>query len=435
MIRAALVLTAGGVIGAFGACKDSSSPTPPPPPPPPPPPLSTPTGLTATPTGTTGIDLAWTYTDATVTGFRLDRCSGAGCTNFAQVGSNLAGTARTSSDANLTANTPYSYRIRAIKGADTSAWSSTASATTGAVSASITMIGAGEITTCGSVGTSQTAELIQNQVTADPNTIVFTAGNNLAASAGAGNYSTCFDPTWGKFKANMRAALGNMDFSSTNSDAPYQYFGDAAGPVNKGYYSFDAGSWHIIVLNTTTETATVNTCTWSDDNSGGLACAGKPHPELDWLASDLAANTKPCLMAIAWERRLYTASNGALGRNANLNAAAEMLFGAGLDILVSAKDQLYERFPKLDYDGAPNDKGFAQFVVGTGGRSLAAMHAPTAGNPVKAQYGAPSPFVSGWTDSWGVIQFKLNDNSYEWKFVGTDAARFSDASTTPVACN
>jgi hypothetical protein len=34
-----------------------------------------------------------------------------------------------------------------------------------------------------------------------------------------------------------------------------------------------------------------------------------------------------------------------------------------------------------------------------------------------------------------VIQFKLNDNSYEWKFVGTDAARFSDASTTPVACN
>lgn len=434
IIRAALVLTAGGVIGAFGACKDSSSPNPPaaPPPPPPPPTLAAPTGLTATPVGTTGIDLAWTYSDNTVTGFRLDRCSGAGCTNFAQVGANLAATARTSSDANLTANTPYSYRIRAIKGADTSAWSSTVSATTGAVSASITMIGAGEITTCNSTGSSQTATLVKNQLTADPSTIVFSVGNNLADTltpSGSRSYAQCFDPNWGQFKSSMRAAVGQMDFASVGTDAVYSYFGDrVAAP--KGYYSFDAGNWHIVVLNTAPWGQ--GACSYAPSNSVNN-CAGKPSPELDWLNADLAANTKPCLMAISWERRLYTAGTGGLGRNENMNDVVDALYKAGLDILVSAKDKQYERFPKLGIDGAADPKGFAQFIVGTGGRSLDAMHAPVTGNPVEAQFGhtgAPNN-----PDSWGVIKFTLNDNSYSWEFLGTDPARFTDKSSAPVACN
>ena len=433
MIRAALVLTAGGVIGAFGACKDSSSPTPPPPPPPPPPTLAAPTGLTATPVGTTGIDLAWTYSDNTVTGFRLDRCSGAGCTNFAQVGANLAATARTSSDANLTANTPYSYRIRAIKGADTSAWSSTVSATTGAISASITMIGAGQITTCSSTGNALTAALIQAQVNADPNTIVFTAGNNMAAP-GTADYSTCFGPTWGKFKdaGKMRAALGDADFTSAGgSDQVYSYFGTAAG-APKGYYSFDAGSWHVIVLNTTSTGA--GKCAWSLDaisRGGPQPCASTAAPELDWLADDLSKNTKPCLMAISYEHRLYTSDQGTMGRNSDLNAAAEMLYAAGLDILVSGKDQMYQRFPKLNYDGAADPKGFAEFNVGTGGRSLSGQHTPAAGNPVAAQFGN----TGGPDKSYGVIKFTLNDNSYEWEFIPTVQGAFTDKSSAPVACN
>lgn len=431
MIRAALVLTAGGVIGAFGACKDSSSPNPPAAPPPPPPPLTAPAAPTMTASDTNKIALAWTYADATVTGFRLDRCSGDGCTNFAQVGANLAGSLRAYTDSGLTNNTKFSYRIRALRGADTSAWSPTLNATTGAVvsGTSITMIGAGEITTCSSAGNTATAALVQAQLDANPNTIVFTAGNNMAAS-GSATYSSCFGPTWGKFKdaGKMRAALGDADFTSAGgSDQVYSYFGTAAG-APKGYYSFDAGSWHVIVLNTTASGA--GKCAWSQDPVSRTNCTSTATPELDWLATDLAANTKPCLMAISWERRLYTSSTGTLGRNSDLNAAAEMLYAAGLDILVSAKDQQYERFPKLGVDGAADPKGFSQFIVGTGGRSLAAMHQPAAGNPVAAQFGG-----NGTPDSWGVIKFTLNDNSYGWEFVGTDPARFSDKSTTPVSCN
>src|ERR1041384_2951773 len=91
MDRAALVFTAAGVIGAFGACKNDSGTTPPlPPPAPPPPAIRAPIGLTATAVSAAKIHLAWTDSTTNETGFRVDRCSGAACTNFAQVGTRAA---------------------------------------------------------------------------------------------------------------------------------------------------------------------------------------------------------------------------------------------------------------------------------------------------------------------------------------------------------
>src|SRR5438874_3874338 len=180
-LRAGLVLCAAGALGAFGACsKDTTSV--PPPPPPPPPPLAAPTSLTAAAASQTTINVTWAESDASVTGFRLDRCSGAGCTNFAQV-TTTAKDVMTFGDVGLTANTSYSYRVRASRGADTSAWSATASATTGVIggSTAFTMVGAGEIlTTCGgSPGTAGTARFVDSVLTADTAAVTFVAGDVL----------------------------------------------------------------------------------------------------------------------------------------------------------------------------------------------------------------------------------------------------------------
>jgi len=430
MVRAALVLTAAGTIGAFGACK-SDSPAGPPPPPPPPPPASipAPSGLTATAASGTHIDLAWTDNSTNETGFRVERCSGAACTNFAQIGANTAAnTVAFADEFGVVAGTSYSYRVRAFNATDSSAFSTTATVVTGSPPpAGQVMIGAGEITTCGgSLGTAQTATLIQNQVTADPSTIVVTMGNNVGGPTD-GNYTSCgFDASWGKFKSgNMKVALGDGDFDVVGTDGVYAYFGDKAGAPT-GYYSFDAGpNWHVIVLNTNT---------WQSGPCGyqpnGTGCTpGAPTPMLDWLATDLAANTKPCVMAISWQRRLYTSGSGTLAKNFNMNVIAQMLYGAGVDILLSAQDKQYERFPKLNVDGAADPHGFAQFIVGTGGRSLDAMHAASGGNPVAAQFGGQGNAVA---DSWGVVKFTLNANSYDWAWVGTTGA-FTDSGTQ--ACN
>lgn len=71
-----------------------------------------PASLAATPASSAQINLTWTAsTDSiAVTGYRVERCSPAGCTNFAQIAI-PSGTSY--SDTGLTASTSYAYRVRA----------------------------------------------------------------------------------------------------------------------------------------------------------------------------------------------------------------------------------------------------------------------------------------------------------------------------------
>ena len=91
---------------------------------------SNPTNLTACAPATTRIDLSWVAStdNVGVTGYRLERCTGASCTNFTQIAT-LSSTSY--SNTGLTANTTYRYRVRATDAAGKlSSYSSVASATT-----------------------------------------------------------------------------------------------------------------------------------------------------------------------------------------------------------------------------------------------------------------------------------------------------------------
>jgi len=95
----------------------------------PPTPPAAPTGLTAQAVSTSQIDLAWTDNADDETGFKIERCTGTGCSNFAQiatVGADVTGYSNTG----LAASTSYSYRVRAYNTAGDSGYSNTASATT-----------------------------------------------------------------------------------------------------------------------------------------------------------------------------------------------------------------------------------------------------------------------------------------------------------------
>ena len=89
-----------------------------------------PSGLGATAASANQITLTWTAAtdNVGVTGYLVERCQGAGCTTFTQVGT-PAGTMY--SDSGLAASTSYSYRVRATDAAgNLSLYSNTASATT-----------------------------------------------------------------------------------------------------------------------------------------------------------------------------------------------------------------------------------------------------------------------------------------------------------------
>jgi murein tripeptide amidase MpaA len=97
-------------------------------------PPAIPVNLAAAAASSSQINLSWTDSDSTEQGFKIERCTSAGCSDFTQiaaVGANVASYA----DAGLSAATSYSYRVRAYNAAGDSGYSNTATAVTAAAPA------------------------------------------------------------------------------------------------------------------------------------------------------------------------------------------------------------------------------------------------------------------------------------------------------------
>ncbi|HWQ33109.1 MAG TPA: fibronectin type III domain-containing protein, partial [Blastocatellia bacterium] len=92
-------------------------------------PPAAPTSLTATAASKSQINLAWTDNSNNEDGFKIERCQGSGCTNFAQIATVPAGTT-SFSNTGLSSGTVYTYRVRAYNSSGDSAYSNTASART-----------------------------------------------------------------------------------------------------------------------------------------------------------------------------------------------------------------------------------------------------------------------------------------------------------------
>ncbi len=120
--------TAGaGVTITVGASSDTEAPT-------------APAGLTATAAGGAQISLSWTAStdNVAVTGYRVERCQGTGCSTFTQIATPAA---TSFADSGLAAGTTYRYRVRASDAANNlSAYSTVAEATTQAPTASPTAV-------------------------------------------------------------------------------------------------------------------------------------------------------------------------------------------------------------------------------------------------------------------------------------------------------
>ena len=94
-------------------------------------------------------------------------------------------------------------------------------------------------------------------------TAVAALGDVQYECGGLAAFNQSYEPTWGRFKSRTRPAVGNHEYiaSSTSTAATdcdgvgkatgyYTYFGNLAGDPAKGYYSYDLGTWHVVVLNT-----------------------------------------------------------------------------------------------------------------------------------------------------------------------------------------
>src|SRR5262245_40007048 len=69
------------------------------------------------------------------------------------------------------------------------------------------LVGAGDIASCGLDGDEQTAKLIDGIAGT-----VFTAGDNAYEVGSTEEFKNCYDPTWGRFKDRTRPSAGNHDW-------------------------------------------------------------------------------------------------------------------------------------------------------------------------------------------------------------------------------
>jgi calcineurin-like phosphoesterase family protein len=263
------------------------------------------------------------------------------------------------------------------------------------------MIGAGDIAVCGTNGDEETGRLVDSLLTVDSvanvPSAVFTLGDNAYPSGRAGvdnDLPRCFSPSWGSARiVNLiHPSPGNHDYDS-GSGAPYfAYFGQRAGPAGRGYYSYDFGGWHVVSLN-------------SEAYFEAGSSAGAKQQE-EWLRQDLRDHRSLCTLAY-FHRPLF--SSGKYGGTQEVRPLWDIMYDAGVDVVLNGHEHDYERFMPQTPGGIVDTKrGIEQIVVGTGGGDL---------RGVRSKLGNSVFEVHGY---FGVLKLTVGAGEYRSAFIGAD---------------
>jgi hypothetical protein len=251
------------------------------------------------------------------------------------------------------------------------------------------LVGAGDIADCSLLGDEATAALLDAV-----SGTVFTAGDNTQESGTPEEFARCYDPSWGRHKSRTRPAPGNHDYLTPGAAGYFAYFGSAAGDPAQGYYSYDRGAWHIVVM-----------------NSNLPAHAGSLQEQ--WLRADLDAHKTLCTLGY-WHYPRF--SSGYQGGHASMEPLWDALYDAGAEVVIAGHDHDYERFaPQTPTGLLDSAGGIRQFVVGTGGTDLLPFNGAAANSELRNN------------TTLGVLLLKLYDGWYEWEFISTQRDGFGDS--------
>jgi hypothetical protein len=255
------------------------------------------------------------------------------------------------------------------------------------------LVGAGDIADCALQGDEATAAIIRTV----PG-FVFTAGDNAYQNGSPVDYANCYHPTWGQFRIRTRPAPGNHEYHTPAARGYFDYFRDMAGPRGLGYYSYQAGTWHVVSLNTSAD-------------------LGPGSTQLEWLRGDLSAHPTLCTIAY-WHAPRF--SSGIVGNDSRIASAWQHLYDAGAEIVIAGHDHIYERFaPQTPAGELDSLRGIRQFTVGTGGGALTGLRAlqPNSEKVITGRH--------------GVLKLELGDSTYHWEFLTTPGGQIADSGTTP----
>jgi hypothetical protein len=218
---------------------------------------------------------------------------------------------------------------------------------------------------------------------------VFALGDNVQGAGTPEDFANCFHPSWGRHKERIWPAVGNHEYNVEGAVPHFGYWGERGRPAGEGYYSFELGAWHVVVL-----------------NSNLLF-----EEQYQWLAADLAASSTRCTLAY-WHHPWFTSS--AYQGDEAIKRFVEILEDAGADVILTAHAHGYERFAPQTADGVAEERGIRHFVVGSGGAPF---------HPFKRT--APNSEVR--VHAYGLLELELFEDRYTWEFLPIAGETFTDA--------
>ena len=255
-------------------------------------------------------------------------------------------------------------------------------------------VGAGDISGCSNTGDEQTAKLLD--AIPDPAT-VYLLGDDAYNNGSTSEFNNCYNPTWGRHKYRTKPSPGNHEYNTSGAAPYYAYFGAAAGPSGRGYYSYDLGAWHILSLNSNVS------------SSSGSA-------QDTWLRADLAAHPNQCILAY-YHHPLYSST----ATYSSVRGLVNALYAYHADLILNGHRHYYEREKPLDPTGKVDlVNGYREIIAGMGG------------------IGGGSTASSSFTETsngstFGVLKFYLYDDSYAWKFIPVAGKTYTDSGSA--ACH
>ena len=261
------------------------------------------------------------------------------------------------------------------------------------------LVGAGDIASCKDPeGARATAKLIE-QI---PGT-VFAAGDLAYEKGSAEDFKNCYDPAWGRFKDRTKPALGNHEYADPTASGYFQYWGKQAGPTGKGFYSYDLGAWHVVVMNT-------------NCGAQGLGDCGNSSPQETWLKEDLAKHPNACILAYGHHALFSSGVFKSHAVHPELKQLWEDLYAAHADLILAGHEHSYERFAPQDPEGKTDPaNGIREIVAGTGGRSHDLLG-----------FAAPNSEIREW-GTFGVLKLTLSPGKYTWEFIPEEGKSFRDS--------
>jgi hypothetical protein len=224
--------------------------------------------------------------------------------------------------------------------------------------------------------------------------VVAVIGDAVHRDGSVDDFLDHYAPAWGRHRWRTRPAVGNHEYTVPHAGGYFAYFCAAAGEPFRGWYSYDVGRWHVVVL--------VSECAEDDSE---IACdAGSE--QVQWLRADLAAHPTRCTLAYAHHPRF---SSGFGGDHVALHDVWVELARGGVDLVLAGHSHDYERFAPQTPDGALDPAhGIREIVAGTGGAALGTFDAPRPNSEVR---------LAG---VWGVLVLTLHAEGYDWRFVAVD---------------